>query len=89
MTDLESRLQARITAQNLMIEALLEAAIKAGQLDPKALVESLERYVDGPAAPFANPVEIEVVRTEVEAWADMVFDRYCPDSEMDPTRSPK
>lgn len=65
MQDVEKRLNARITAQSLMIEALLEVAIKAGQLDARALVESLEQFVEAPKAPFADPVEVEAVRSEV------------------------
>ena len=87
MQDIEKRLNARITAQSLMIEALLNAAIKAGQLDAEALVESLEQFVGSPKARFSDPVEIEAVRSEVDGWADMVFDRYCPPREIAPERS--
>lgn len=87
MQDIEKRLNARITAQSLMIEALLEAAIKAGQLDVRALVESLEQFVEAPKAPFTDSVEVEAVRSEVEGWADMLFDRYWPDNEIAPERS--
>lgn len=87
MQDIEKRLNARITAQSLMIEALLDAAIKAGQLDVCALVESLEQFVESPKARFADPVEVEAVRGEVEGWADMLYERYWPDSEINPARS--
>ena len=87
MQDMEKRLNARITAQSLIIEALLGAAIQAGQLDVRALVESLEQFVDTPKALSADPVEIEAVKIEVESWADMVYERYWPDSEIDPARS--
>ncbi len=87
MQDMEKRLNARITAQSLMIEALLGAAIQAGQLDVRALVESLEQFVESPKARFADPVEIEAVRSEVEGWADMLYERYWPDSEINPARN--
>lgn len=87
MDDIEKRLNARITAQDLIINALLDAAIKSGQLDVRALVESLERFVDSPTAPAADPVEIEAVKSEVEGWADMLFDCYWPDNESVPERS--
>jgi hypothetical protein len=87
MQDIEKRLNARMTAQSLMIEALLNAAIKAGQLDVCALVESLEQFVESPKARFADPVEVEAVKSEVDGWADMVFDRYSPPREIAPERS--
>ena len=87
MHELEKRLNARMTAQSLMIEALLDAAIRAGQLDVRALVESLEQFVDAPKARAADPVEVEAVKVEVESWADMVYERYWADSEIDPERS--
>ena len=87
MQDIEKRLNARITAQSLMIEALLNAAIKAGQLDAEALVESLEQFVDAPKARAADPVEVGAVKSEVDGWADMLYARYWPDSEIDPARS--
>ena len=87
MQDIEKRLNARITAQSLIITALLEAAIKSGQLDVRALVKSLEEFVDTPTAPEADPVEVEAVKDEVEGWADMVFDRYWPDKEIVPERN--
>ncbi len=87
MQDIEKRLNARITAQSLIITALLEAAIRSGQLDVRALVKSLEEFVDTPTAPEADPVEVEAVKDEVEGWADMVFDRYWPDKEIAPERN--
>lgn len=87
MQDIEKRLNARITAQSLIITALLEAAIRSGPLDVRALVKSLEEFVDTPIAPEADPVEVEAVKDEVEGWADMVFDRYWPDKEIAPERS--
>lgn len=86
-TELETRLQAQITAQNLMIEALLDAAIRAGQLDPRALVDKLEQFVSAPKASVANPDEIAAVIVEVDAWADMVHEHYLVDSESSPERS--
>ncbi|QND84194.1 Uncharacterized protein ChrSV_1967 [Chromobacterium vaccinii] len=85
--DLETRLQAQITAQNLMIEALLDAAIRAGQLDPRALADKLEQFVSAPKASCANPGEIAAVTIEVDAWADMVHEHYLVDSESSPERS--
>ncbi len=87
MQDIEKRLNARITAQSLIITALLEAAIRSGPLDVRALVKSLEEFVDTPTAPEADPVEVEAVKDEVEGWADMVFDRYWPDKEIAPERN--
>lgn len=87
MQDMEKRLNARMTAQSLMIEALLSATIQAGQLDVRALVESLEQFVDTQKAPSADPVEIDAVKSEVDGWADMLYERYWPDSEIDPARS--
>lgn len=85
--DLEARLQAQITAQNLMIEALLQAAIQAGQLDPRALVEKLEKFVSAPKASFANRAEIAAVEGEVNAWADMISGRYLEVKDSSPERS--
>lgn len=87
MDDIEQRLNARITAQSLMIEALLGAAIRAGQLDVLALVESLEQFVESPKARFADLIEVDAVKSEVEGWADMLYERYWPDSEIKPARS--
>lgn len=87
MQELEKRLNARMTAQSLMIEALLDAAIRAGQLDVRALVESLEQFVDAPKARSADPVEVGAVKCEVDGWADMLYEHYWPDSEIDPARS--
>ncbi len=87
MQDIESRLNARITAQGLLIEALLEAAAKAGQLDVRALVDSLEQFAEAPKSDAADPVEIEAVIDEVEGWADMLYDRYLVVSEISPRRS--
>lgn len=87
MQDMEKQLNARMTAQSLMIEALLDAAIRAGQIDVRALVESLEQFVDAPKARAADPVEVGAVKSEVEGWADMLYGRYWPDSEIDPARS--
>ena len=87
MQDIEKRLNARITALSLMVDALLDAAIKAGQLDVRALVENLEQFVETPTAPEADPAEVEAVKDEVEGWADMVFDRYWPDKEIAPERN--
>ncbi|UTH73953.1 hypothetical protein [Chromobacterium sp. IIBBL 290-4] len=86
-TDLETRLQAQITAQNLMIEALLDAAIRTGQLDPRALVDRLEKFVSAPKASVANPGEIAAVIVEVDAWADMISDRYLEVKVSSPERS--
>lgn len=87
MQNIEKQLNARVTAQSLIITALLEAAIQSGQLDVRALVKSLEEFVDTPIAPEADPVEVEAVKDEVEGWADMVFDRYWPDKEIVPERN--
>lgn len=87
MQDIESRLNARITAQGLLIEALLDAAAKAGQLDVRALVDSLAQYAESPKSDLADPVEIEAVIDEVEGWADMLYDRYLVVSEISPRRS--
>lgn len=87
MQDVEKRLNARMTAQSLMIEALLDAAIRAGQLDVRALVESLEQFVDAPKARAADPIEVGAVKCEVDGWADMLYARYWPASEIDPARS--
>ncbi|MCD4501113.1 hypothetical protein [Chromobacterium vaccinii] len=86
-TDLEARLQAQITAQNLIIEALLNAVIRAGQLDPRALVDTLEQFVSAPKASAANPGEIAAVIGEVDAWADMISDRYLAVKDSSPERS--
>ncbi|MBW7567059.1 hypothetical protein KIF53_13385 [Chromobacterium subtsugae] len=87
--DLETRLQAQITAQNLMIEALLEAAIQAGQLDPSALVGKLEQFVSAPKASVTNPGEIAAVMGEVDAWADMISGRYLVVKDSSPERKPR
>ena len=87
MQDMEKRLNARITAQSLMIEALLDAAVQAGQVDARALVERLERFIESPKARFLDPVEVEEVKNEAEAWADMIYERYRPASVIDPARS--
>ncbi|MBP4049205.1 hypothetical protein J9978_06800 [Chromobacterium violaceum] len=87
MKDLEARLQAQITAQNLMIEALLDAAIRSGQLDPRALVDKLEKFVSAPKASFANRAEIAAVEGEVNAWADMISGRYLEVKDSSPERS--
>ncbi|MEN3809462.1 hypothetical protein ABH309_06010 [Chromobacterium piscinae] len=86
-TDLETRLQAQITAQNLMIEALLEAAIRAGQLDPRALLDKLEQFVSAPKASFVNRNAIAAVMGEVGAWADMISGRYLEVKDSSPERS--
>lgn len=85
--DLETRLQAQITAQNLMIEALLDAAIRSGQLDPRALVDKLEQFVSAPKASVAGPGEIAAVTSEVDAWADMISGRYLEVKDSSPERS--
>lgn len=87
MQDMEKRLNARITTQTLLIEALLDAAAKAGQLDVRALVDSLEQFAEAPKSDAADPVEIEAVIDEVEGWADMLYDRYLVVSEISPRRS--
>ena len=87
MQDMEKRLNARITAQGLLIEALLDAAAKAGQLDVRALVDNLTQYAESPKSELADPVEIDVLIDEVEGWADMLYDRYLVVSETSPRRS--
>ncbi len=87
MQDIESRLNARITAQGLLIEALLDAAAKAGQVDVRALVSSLEQFAEAPKSDAADPVEIEAVIDEVEGWADMLYDRYLVERVIAPERS--
>ncbi len=87
MQDMEKRLNARITAQTLLIEALLDAAAKAGQLDMQALVDNLTQYAESPKSELGDPVEIEALIDEVEGWADMLYDRYLVVSEISPRRS--
>ncbi|NLR73556.1 hypothetical protein [Leeia aquatica] len=76
MSDLENRLQAQLTAQALLIETLLDTMVSTGQLDPQALVWRLEQYLAAPKARFADPTAALAVSSEVEAWADMAYDRY-------------
>ncbi|MCG8991470.1 hypothetical protein LH427_04825 [Laribacter hongkongensis] len=87
MSALEKRLQAQITAQNLVIEALLEAAIKVGLLDARQLVERLEQYVEAPKADGVEPETVALLAGEVNAWADMVFDLYGDQTAKVPARS--
>jgi hypothetical protein len=72
MTDLEVKLQAQITAQNLIIEALLDACVGAGILDGGKLVARLGRYVEAPRAEWVPDGVADTVDREVRAWADMV-----------------
>ncbi|WP_205467596.1 hypothetical protein [Chromobacterium alkanivorans] len=76
MSALEQRLQAQITAQNLVIEMLLDATFKAGVLDAQQLVDRLEQYVAAPKAAGLEPGAVAALTDEVDAWADMVFDLY-------------
>lgn len=76
MLVLEKQLQAQITAQSLMIEALLETTLQAGALDVRRLVERLERYVEAPKAEGIDPGTAALLAGEVNAWADMIFDLY-------------
>ncbi|AVG15363.1 hypothetical protein CFN79_05520 [Chromobacterium vaccinii] len=87
MINLERRLQAQITAQNLIIEALLDAVVKSGQLDPRELVTRLEQYVAAPKAVVADPEAVSAVTEEVDAWADMISGRYLEVTDNSPERS--
>lgn len=87
MTDLENRLQARITAQNLIIEALLDAVVRAGLMDVAAVVGKLEQFASAPKAGWLGTAEVSRVTEEVEGWADMIGDLYLPQTEIDPARS--
>lgn len=76
MGELERMLQARITAQALVIEALLDAVVKARLVEPSELVERLDTFAQAPKSEALNPSAVEAVNLEVGAWADMVFDLY-------------
>ena len=87
MTDLGNRLQARITAQNLIIEALLDAVVRAGLMDVAAVVAKLEQFATSPKASWLDSAEVGRVTEEVEGWSDMIGDLYLPQTESDPARS--
>ncbi len=87
MTDLESRLQARVTAQSLIIEALLDATVRSGIVDASALVDRLEQFAHSPKAAWINSAEVGRVTEEIDAWADMLSDLYLPQTDSDPARS--
>ncbi|MDF0606653.1 hypothetical protein HZU77_013465 [Neisseriaceae bacterium TC5R-5] len=76
MLALEDRLQAQITAQNLVIEALLDATIAKGALDANELLIRLEQFVTAPKLAGLKPEAVTLTSNEVEAWADMVFGLY-------------
>lgn len=74
MTDLEKRLQAQLTGQAIMIEALLRSCVAAGVLDADELTDVLDARAEAPTAIFSDARESALVRAELRAWADMVND---------------
>ncbi len=81
------QLNAKISAQAMIIDALLATAIKANQLDVRGLVEQLEQFVASSPASWVDPIEDSALKSEVSAWADMLFELYWPDKEITPSRS--
>jgi hypothetical protein len=87
MTDLEKRLDAKITAQALVIDEILKSLDRAGLLDAAAIVERLEQFIDTPKADCVDAHEMQEVAAEVEGWADMIYVAYIEDREIDPALS--
>ena len=87
MTDLEKRLDAKITAQALVIDEILKTLDHAGLLDAAAIIERLEQFIDAPKADFVDAYEMQEVAAEVEGWADMIYTSYIEDKEIDPSLS--
>ncbi len=69
-----NELNAKLTAQGLIIEALLTAVVRAKLLDPKELAQQLDEFVRSPKAPWVEAEEVKLVAEEVSAWADMIAD---------------
>lgn len=87
MTALEKRLDARITAQALIIEQLLATLDRAGLLDAPALVAKLEQFVDAPKADCVDGGQMRELAAEIEGWADMIHLSYIEEREIDPALS--
>lgn len=71
-----NELEAKLTAQGLIIDALLTAVVRAKLLDPTELVQRLDEFVQSPKAPWVDPQAAKLVAEEVTAWADMIDDLY-------------
>lgn len=65
-------LEAKSDAQAFMIDLMLQPLIKAGLLDPAAMIESIDNFVDSPTSINADAVSVGAMRSEMNAWAEVL-----------------
>lgn len=87
MIDMEKRLEAKLTAQALVISEILSTLDRAGLLDAQAVVDRLDEFNAPPKFSGLDPDETREVAAEVDGWADMIYTSYIEDKEILPSRS--
>lgn len=89
---MSAKLEARLTAQALVVEALLKHLFESGRVDPHVIVDDLDAFGEGERAPppiGPHPAVAAAINAEVQAWSTMIWHLYVDDGrDSVPARIP-